>query len=284
MPWSGPKAVAGPEGHRTVTIRRSLIRNLLLLIVFLTGSILLTTVYTGRRISDGMSRALIERALERTEADLKGFFSPVQQNILLARQLFGDGLLDLDDPHALNRYFIPLLERLPQVSGVSIGDAEGRGYTLLRFPDRWRLRLTWTDRWGERLEHSEWSDSETRIREWTVAEPAEDERYDPRTRDWYRTAVEDAERAEAGSALPRKLYWTEAYRFFTSGEPGVAVMVHVDDAAGRRFVLAFDVLLQDVSDFTRHLEVSPRGFGFLAGQMGRQKIPVVRTPVKKTPS
>lgn len=264
-----PEAVEESGAHRTVTIRRSLIRNLVLLIVFLTGSILLTTVYTGRRITDEMSRALIERALERTEADLRSFFSPVEQNILLSRQLFGDGLLDLDDPHGLNRYFIPLLERLPQLSGISIGDAGGRGYTLLRFPDRWRSRLTWTDRWGDRLEYAEWHDSHTRIREWTVEDPTPEERFDPRTRDWYRTAVEAAAEREPGARPPRKLYWTQAYRFFTTGEPGVAAMVHVYDAKGRPFVLAFDVELRDVSDFTRNLEVSPSGFGFMTDEEAR---------------
>jgi hypothetical protein len=42
---------------RTVPIRWSLIRNLILLIVFLTGSILLTTVHTGQRIAELTSRA-----------------------------------------------------------------------------------------------------------------------------------------------------------------------------------------------------------------------------------
>jgi len=254
---------------RTVTIRWSLIRNLVLLIVFLTGSILLTTVYTGRRIAELTSRALIDRALDRTESELRRFFDPVQRSLLVARRLIRDGALDLDDPRALNRYFIPVIEGMPQVSSANLGDAHGAGYMLLRLPGRWLNRLVRIDQWGDRLEFSEWSDAQTRPREWSVEQPSEEERYDPRERAWYRVAHEAAARLEPGVALPREIYWTDAYSFFTTGKPGITAMVHVEDAAGRRSVLALDVLLRDLSEFTRKLEVSPNGFGIVLADDGR---------------
>jgi adenylate cyclase len=254
---------------RTVTIRRSLIRNLILLILLLTGSILLTTIYTGQRITELTSRALIDRALDRTESDVRRFFDPVERSLLVARRLIRSGALELDDPQTLNRHFIPVVEGIPQVSSVNLGDAEGAGYLLLRFPDRWRNRLVRADAWGDRLEFAEWSDEQTRLREWSVEQPGEEERYDPRTRAWYRVANEAAARLEPGVELPREVYWTEAYPFFTTGEPGITAMVHVEDAAGRRSILAFDVLLRDLSDFTRRLAVSANGFGVVLEVGGR---------------
>jgi len=257
------------ERHRTITIRWSLVRNLVLLIVFLTGSILLTTIYTARRITDSTSRALIGRALDRTESDLRRFFEPVRSGLLLARQLLRNGTLDREDPVGLNRFFLPLIAGHPQVSSVNLGDEQGRGYLLLRLADRWRNRLTWTERWGPRLELSEWRDEHTLLRRWTQEQPPEDERYDPRTRAWYRVALEAARRQEPGSGLPGEVYWTEAYPFFTTGEPGITAMVHAEDPGGHRFVLAFDVLLRDLSSFTRSLAVSEHGFGVVLADDGR---------------
>ncbi|MBW2267359.1 MAG: hypothetical protein JRH16_02190 [Deltaproteobacteria bacterium] len=245
--------------RRSITIRRSLIRNLCLLIIVLTGAILLTTVITAERIRSSMSEALIERAMGQVEADVAGFLMPVERSLLLSRDLLENGVLDIDAGDGLNRVFVPMIENLPQISAVNIGDAEGRGFLLLRLPDRWRNRQVWTERWGHRLEFREWSDDAPETR-WTVDDPPEDERYDPRTRDWYQ--VVEAARAP-GEAAPDQIYWTRPYRFFTTGQLGVTAAVHVTDASGRELVLAFDVLLSDLTEFTQRLEVSENGFGFV---------------------
>jgi adenylate cyclase len=253
-------------GHQTISIRRSLIRNLCLLLVVLTGTILLTTVYTGRQITRSTSQALIERAISQVGSELEGYVRPVENTLRFARNLAGTGVLDLEDPQALNRFFIPLLERIPQISSVNLSDAEGRGYLLLRFPDRYRNRFTWTDRWGDRLEFEEWQDEDTLIREWTVENPSEEERYDPRVRDWYTVAHTGAAKHEAGVALPKKVYWTDPYTFFTSREPGITASIHAQDPHGMPMVMAFDVQLSNLSEFTRTLEVSPAGISLVMAE------------------
>jgi adenylate cyclase len=261
-----PAAKIEPRApDRTITIRWSLIRNLCLLIVVLTGTILLTTIYTAERVRDSMSAALIERAVGQVEADVAGFLAPVERSLLLGRDLLEGGVLDIDSGDGLNRVFVPLIQAIPQISSVNIGDAEGRGYLLLRLEDRWRNRRSWTERWGHRLEFREWSgeDPETR---WVVEDPPADERYDPRTRDWY-TVVKSAQ--ASGDSTPDGIYWTRPYRFFTTGELGVTAGLYVTDAGGREFVLAFDVLLRDLTEFTQHLEVSENGFGFVMDAEGR---------------
>lgn len=262
------EAMANDPGlaAQTVTIRWSLIRNICLLLVVLTGTILLTTFYTGQRITQSTSKALIERAIGQVQSDLKGYLTPVESALRLGRSLARSGALDLDDPKALNRFFIPLVERIPQISSINLSDAQGRGYLLLRFPDRWRNRMTWTEEWGPRLEYAEWRDERTLIREWTVEEPDEDERYDPRERDWYTIAHSGAAEYEPSAALPQQVYWTDPYSFFTTGEPGITASLHVEDPGGRRLVLAFDVQLRDLSEFTRQLEVSPGGLSIVMGE------------------
>lgn len=254
-----------PAPSRGVPIRWSLIRNLCLLIVFLTGTLLVSTVYTGRRIVASTSEALIGGALDSVRSELHRFTGPVQRSLVIAAELARTGVVDLDDTAGLNRVFMPLVANIPQISSVNVGDAEGRGYMLLRFADRWRNRLVWSDRWGHRIEFAEWRDETTLLREWIVEDPVEDERYDPRSRDWYRVAVEQGSEVPPASAV----YWTDVYSFFTTGEPGVTAMVNARDARDRRYVLAYDVTLSDLSDFTRNLDVSPNGFAFVFDADGR---------------
>lgn len=259
------------QQRNTVTIRWSLIRNLSLLLVLLTGLILLATVYTGREIERFVSTALLERALDAANSDLHRFFDPVQQGLEVARRMVGDGSLDPDDLDALDRHFVPLLASVPQISGVNLGDERGRSFLLMRLPGegRWRNRVTRVDEWGGRLEFREWRDGGAPARAWSVAEPGEDQAFDPRTRDWYRVALEAAAREEPGDALPRGVYWTEPYNFFSTGEPGITAMVQVEDPRGERFVLALDVLLRDLSDFTRNLHVSEHGLCGVLAEDGR---------------
>jgi adenylate cyclase len=249
--------------RQTITIRWSLIRNLCALLVVLTGTILLTTFYTGQQISRSMSKALIERGVGQMESKLAAYVRPVEGGLRLTRSLARSGALDLEDTRELNRFFIPLIERIPQISSITLSDDQGRGYLLLRFPDRWRNRLTRSEEWGHRLEYAEWRDPETLIREWTVEDPPEEERYDPRVRDWYTVAYSGAEEHEPGVALPQEIYWTDPYTFFTTGEPGITASLHAKDADGERFVLAFDVQLRDLSEFTRKLKVSPGGLSIV---------------------
>jgi len=248
-----------------IPIRRSLIRNLFLLIVLLTGTILLSTFYTGRRIAESASKELIGGALQSVRSELHRFTDPVQRSLIFGAQLARTGVIDIDDPVGMNAVFMPLVTQIPQISAVNVGDAEGRGYLLIRFPDRWRNRLVWADQWGERIEFSEWSDETDLLREWTVEEPSEDERYDPRTRDWYRMALEEGQDASSPGAVT----WTDVYSFFTTGKPGVTAMVRVNDEKGRSYVLAYDLTLSDLTEFTRNLDVSPHGFAFLLAEDGR---------------
>lgn len=249
-----------PEASpQTVSIRSSLSRNLGLLIIGLSLTILATTAFTARRLAASASEQLIVRALDRTRAEMRGFFSPVGRSLQTARGWAETGLLAPDDSEALLDLFLPLLESSPQISSVNLGDAEGRGWMLLRLGDRWRTRRVDPPQLGPAIEYAERDMDRALLRAWREDEPPPEARYDPRTRAWYRVAIEGAARIEPDAELPANVYWTEPYTFFTSGEPGITASVHARTPAGRRLVVAFDVLLEDVSDFTRRLDVSPNG-------------------------
>ncbi len=267
---------------RTVTIRWSLFRNLIFLIALLAGSILVTTIFTARRVVESASRARIERALDRTVADFDRFVQPVRVGLSLARDWTRNGLVDLRDPDAFNRAFVPMAERIPRISSVNAGYPDGSGLLLLRLADRWRNREVGSAESGGPLSYREWGSPAAPDREWRVDKPAEEERYDPRIRDWYVVAMNDAKRLEPDVPLPVGIYWSDPYTFFTSGEPGITASAHVIDEDGRRGILAFDLLLRDLSEFTRQLEVSPNGFALVATP-DRRVVGLPRHPVLEDP-
>jgi len=252
-------AAGRPRGD-TITIRTSLFRSLGLLILGLSLAILAITWWTARRAAETASAQLIEATLERTQAELRGFFEPVTRNLRVARAWIESGLVAPGDTASLNRLFQPLLEAHPQLSAAHWGDADGRGWMLLQLPDRWRNRRVDPPRLGASQRFREWPREGGEARTWTVEDPAPGERYDPRARAWYRTAVEAAGEDARRGELPPTVYWTEPYSFFTTGEPGITAATLVRTPDGRRLVLALDLLLRDVTAFTQTLSVSPRGF------------------------
>lgn len=241
---------------RAVSIRRSLLASVAALVVLFGGTIMATTFFGERHTIRTLSRALIARTLDQTVERLQGFFDPAGRGVLLLAAWIASGLVEPGDPAAMNRVLVPLMRRSPHTSSLLVADGRGHEHILLRMDDRWRSRQTRRDEWGSETRWLEWSDARpTPTVTWRTVE------YDPRTRPWYRGAVEQLARARAdGRTDPAsRLYWTEPYRFFPSGAPGMTVSVAVAGPDGRDHVIGFDVLLTDVSRFTTNLDVSEHG-------------------------
>ncbi len=274
--------MASAPAPETITIRWSLFRSLGLLILGLAITILAATGYTARRVASLTAEQLIGRTLERTRAEMARFFEPIERNLGASQGWAEAGLLDPDDPEGLVELFVPILRTHPQISAVSVGDARGRGMNLIRRPEGWITRRVDPSRHGRSVRMREWSASGAQQRAWTIEEPADDERFDPRDRAWYRVADEGARTLEPDLDLPQNVYWTDPYTFFTSSEPGISAAIHARAAGGERFVVALDVLLSDISDFTRSIEISPKGVaGILSAD--RRLIGLPRDPRFRDP-
>ncbi len=241
---------------RSVSIRWSLLGSMLALLVLLSGAIAAVSALGERRTVQTLSRGMTARTIEQTIDRLERFFEPVDSALLLLRSWGEAGLLD-GPPEALERLLAPVLRPHAQLSALLIADERGRSHMLLRTPDRWQSREVRRDLWGARM----------RLRTWTDAAPTpalswSDEDYDPRTRPWYRGAVQGWPGAAApASPAPPFVHWTEPYTFFTLKVPGVtaSTIYPAGRAGGRGGVVAVDVLLADVSAYTSTLRPTPRG-------------------------
>ena len=242
--------------RRPVSIRWSIMRNLLLLLLFTGGTIFAVSWHAYSKAVEELSVEVVERYADQTRVHLEGFFDPVRNMLLTARDWGSEGLLDIDDVESLNRIFIPMLERTPRVTSVNIGTSDGAGWLLLEQEDGWFNRVV---RAGDQsgLAHFGYLDAQGRL----LRTEKKDLDYDPRERPWYKNA--------AISSGPDEVYWTKPYTFFTTREPGITISSGWQDpASGKTFVIAFDIKLIDISAFTTSLDVSPNGEAVILTQDG----------------
>src|SRR5215472_4414171 len=80
------RRLSPPTGW-SVSIRRSLLGSVAVLIVLLGAAILATTFLGERQLVETLSRALIAQTRDRTVDRLRGFFEPVEGGLLLLRAL-----------------------------------------------------------------------------------------------------------------------------------------------------------------------------------------------------
>ena len=234
---------------KTTSIRKSLLYNMVILIVILGGAIMAMSYLASRKTVRTLSGSLINQTIGRVEVELKGFFGSVTDELMLAKSWGESGMLDTDDPKALGLLLSPLIKEHFQVSSLMIADGRGREYMLLNTKDRWISRQSRADEWKGRSKLSEWTGSGP------AAAPVWKELgYDPRLRPWYKGALAATEKYGAGS-----VHWTYPYTFFTTKDPGMTASVTFDPGDGKVHVIGFDVLLNDITRFTKGLKVSEHG-------------------------
>ncbi len=230
-----------PSTHRETTIRRSLLNNMLFLVSLFALVILLAIFLGAEQLTRSLSRVLIGQAIDRTEAEVRQFISPVEKTLTVLGGWVGEGRLDPDTGAGARELLLPLFRVYPQLYGALVLDPDYRVLHVNRYRDDWRLSLV--DGNGVQPSRALYPLTQSAA----TWEPI-DYRLDPRTRPWYQGVLTEDE----------DIHWTEAYRFFASGYPGITAAIRVEGADGRPWVIALDVLLEDISTFTRNFDL---GYG-----------------------
>ncbi|MCK5281645.1 MAG: hypothetical protein KAK04_24005, partial [Cyclobacteriaceae bacterium] len=80
--------------------------------------------------------------------------------------------------------------------------------------------------------------------------------YDPRTRPWYKLAMENQSNSISN--------WTSPYTFFTTKQPGITVSTKWYDPKSKQyFLIGMDVLISDLSNFTTTIDITENGKIFI---------------------
>jgi len=248
MPTSDDSALALQQSSRKV---RGLLRRLswgvpaigLVLIVLMAAAF-----YQLRAKPLALSKAETAQreAAEHMATRMDALAAQIDRIVLTMRDWTQAGVVGLDDAAALNRVMIPVITQRGIVSSVHLANDEGREVLLLKVPEGWKNRITHVPRKGTQQNWLLWKDAATRVsEEWKAQD------YDPRKRPWFTGAMGVPE---------NQVYWTEPYLFQTTQEPGITAAVRWTDAAtGRKWVVAFDVLLSDLTRLTLDMAYAAHG-------------------------
>ena len=256
----------------TISIRRSLLTNLIPIVLLLGIGIFAMMALSTRRAVQELSGSLIQQASLRTEVKLQGFFGPVNRQVEAIRMWGEFGLLSLAGPDELRALLTPLMQEFPWSSAVFIANGQGREYLLRQEGGQWSSRQIWRDEWDDRALNRSWNDGDPvpAISEGSV------DNYDPRQRPWFQGA-EQLLQAEEESGARAPVFWTEPYRFFSTGKPGITASTAFRDADGQVAVVGIDIALTEISLFTSAIHLLEEGTVFVLTEDGRM-VGVPRPP------
>jgi two-component system sensor histidine kinase/response regulator len=234
---------------RTVSIYRSLLTSLLLVVVLLSAAVLTITFVQSRHAVAALSASAISGAMDEVEARLNRFFDPGSTGLLMMRDWGAEGRLDFDDTDQFVRSMSTVIDRNRQITSLMLADNSGRERMLLFTDGRWISRDSHADAWGERTLWTERPEPHAAGRSY---EKKID--YDCRKRPWFRQALE--------VKIPT-VRWTAPYTFFTTKDPGITASIRYMGPNNLPRVIGFDLTLQDITRFTMGLRPTPRGLAFV---------------------
>ncbi len=242
-----------PKIGKPVSIRFSLLRSFMVLILVSSLTVLILMTIRARRTEEDLSEQLISRGMLQATQELDRFFQPAQNGSLIAAQWGSSGQLNLEEVVAgqpgkiretqvkaaarLNSLLAPFLRFLPEISSLQIANDRGDGFLILQLESgRMKNRIVSRERWGtQTLWFDIGEDRQPVSPEWKVLD------YDPRKRAWY---------AGLKNMPYGKIFWTEPYIFFTTKDLGITASIKWQ-RGGLDYVIAYDILLTTITEFTQ---------------------------------
>jgi hypothetical protein len=195
--------------------------------------------YTVRSELGSLTRQRAQEAVLQSIAATEDYFKPAEMAMESGQLLLSDQILGTDKPDPLERYFWGQLRQRPLLAGLYVGNPAGEFFYVMRSNEKveggTRTKVIRNGPRGREVELM-W-----RRPDYTIVKSEQDpaDTYDPRTRGWYRSAVER-----------RGPVWTEPYIFFTSRKPGITLASAILGKDGSvAAVLGFDVEMSEISRF-----------------------------------
>ena len=201
---------------------------------------------------DHLSKDMVIKSLLRTDLEMENFFSTVREDMLITAQEHSVQEFQHTNYKRLNAEFRPLVKNKRQLSSIMMATSKGDEFLILDLDTAWMFRITTEGSKDSMPTELFWTDTEIREPHY---KRLGSKKYDPRERPWFKKAIEHE---------PMHVNWTEPYTFFTTKEPGITISTRYKDTSQNvDVVVAFDVLLTDLSEFTTQLDVSDNGVVFI---------------------
>jgi adenylate cyclase len=243
--------------RRTSTIFWSLFRCLLLIVCALAITFLVAFDRSGAETTKNLSQRWTQKSADEVETVLDAFLAPIGQSVEMVGDWIESGVLRPADGHGTDELILAILKRRPQIDGVSIARAEGLDYFIRKDGDALYSRTI--DRSLPK--------AEARIRQRNLAtgeleEHSEvDPDYDATERTWFKAFSAVESKSEA-------VLWTEPYGFYTASGLGMSAGRKATAPSGETYIVAVDLLFDDLSLETCQLQPSEYGLAFVMDEKG----------------
>ncbi|MFQ5583915.1 MAG: RNA-binding domain-containing protein, partial [Calditrichia bacterium] len=240
-----------------LNIRRRFLRDMVILLLFVSGAILIVAIKQGSSMREEMSQFQTRQITGRAAGEFERFARPVTRSLKIVRKWGLAGTFHLNDVRSLNNHFIPILEDIPQISSTLMANSEGKEYCLIKSDTIWTTRSTGLAGGEKNILWQYWKNAST-----VTGEKWEKSDYTPLSRPWFTGALDSVAEGE--------IFWTNPYPLYTTKEPGITASIRWRDRqeSSLTYVAAFDVLLRDVFSFISGLQVSKHGKVFIINENG----------------
>lgn len=208
----------------------------------------------GEQAVNDLAAKLSREVTTRTEERIRNLADVPHLFLQINEKAIQTGNLDIEDFPNVQRYFWRQVQLSNFVSTLYYANTEGDFILLKKGENQQEPDLVYIrDKSTEPLRKIYRLDKQGNSTE--LIKSAE---YDPRTRPWYKTAI------QAG-----KPTWSPIYVFTATPELGITPVVPIYNQTGAiRGVLAIDLTLTQISDYLRNLKISRSGQAFIIERSG----------------
>lgn len=261
------------RGFRGLLIKAPLHFNIIAIFIAiflsLTGSLIWYNYSRNAELALDAADTLLQNVSEKVVERTRNFVDPPISLIELAANLPQLAWQPKSANQPVAKYLLDALETYPQLYGLFVGYGDGGFFQVVHFagvdtetlhrigaPDNAVFGIRNIEKIADGSHRQTWVflDGERSPIGAPVVVPAT---YDPRTRPWYKAAIDQSD-----------VSVTDAYIFSSLRAPGITVSKHVTADGAESAVVAADITLAQLSSFLRNQKIGESGIVFVHDDKG----------------
>ena len=238
-------------------ISKIIITNIILVLIAASIIIMTMMLLKLKSTETSLTHSLTQKFMVSSEHKLNDFFETVGRAILVEKERNQQtSYLNMSEVQVVD-YFMPVLKNYPQIS--SIGIANEKSYEIDLFSDgaevfTRKVDLKINDNVAQFSQWKKEGDSLYTIKSWEnplIKLPSE--------RDWHTNAMK--------KLYDNEVTWTTPYIFNTNSEIGLTASIGWEDMYTNEItILAYDVTLTNLTNFTKEIKVTSNSMTFIVSE------------------
>lgn len=286
-----------------ISLRWGLFLAFIILIGIILLSVLLYSLRSSKVHSTYNAEQKSEIYFEKTESELRLLFKSINSELVKSHMFIENGLVDLKELDKTISLFVPSLNNLPSCHSMNISDLHGNNITIFENLDTISGRGTINSKLAVRnyrpnftennfSNKSSWYRFDGSFKEiieswsqelyWSEQDlikmypnksyqylTKEEKAYNPAKRIWHTGAVQLFKKNNSESTnIEDLIFYTDIDVFFTTKTFGITASIAAKDPSGEIIVVAYDLLLNNFSQFTMGLKPTKDGLVWVFDENG----------------